>query len=82
MDDEMNTEIYTILNADEEKDVNRKTYYNNHKKHKKGSRPHSPWWYLINKVESRILKKNTEIDFAVNDVKPVKIRLKHGKRPS
>ena len=60
----------------DEKNMNRETYSKNHQKNKKGKRPHSPWWYLLNKLERRFLNKNTEIDYPVNQFKPIKIKLK------
>ena len=49
-------------------------------KTKKGSRPISPWWYLIGKVEKNALNKaseNCKEDFKLQDFKPIKIKIKH-----
>tara|TARA_B100001964_G_C14105977_1_gene541547 strand:- start:176 stop:418 length:243 start_codon:yes stop_codon:yes gene_type:complete len=46
----------------------------------KGSRPVSPWYHLIGKVERQYLdKEDTKEDFSVQDFAPVKIKIKNKK---
>ena len=61
----------------DEKELNRLNYQKKTKKYKNGKRPHSPWYYLIGKVEKRFFNKSDlDTDYPVNNVKPIKIKIK------
>jgi hypothetical protein len=56
------------------KHFNTVKFQRNKKKTQRGARPQSPWWYLIGKIQKRLLaKKDLREDFTIYDWKPIKI---------
>ncbi len=71
-----NKEIYVKDHKELNTDKFSKKKYSK-KTEKKGSRPVSPWYYLIGKVERQYLdKEDTKEDFSVQDFAHVKIKVK------
>lgn len=60
------------------KELNNENY--SLKKHKyrksKGKRPHSPWWYLIGRIERRYYNKDCKIDFSLEEFSNLKLNKK------
>ena len=57
---------YINIMTNNQKDFNRDKYSKKCKKYKNGKRPHSPWYFLIGKIEKNFFNKcDLDEDFSV-----------------